>query len=144
MKETIPDSRRNSLFAKVGRPAAILAGLAALAAILPAEAAGPRGDPVAGARTFAQCRSCHKLDATGTSGIGPNLKGVVGRRAGTLPGFRYSPAMLAANRVWNDATLDAYLAGPATAVPGGRMAYLGMRNPQDRRNVIAYLKSASQ
>jgi cytochrome c len=101
-------------------------------------------DAKAGERTFAQCRACHKVAATGTSGIGPNLYGVAGRHAGTLPGFRYSPSMVAANRVWTDANLDAYLAAPARAVPGGRMAYVGLRNPVDRRNVLAYLKSVSR
>lgn len=121
-----------------------MAALAGLAAILPASAAAPRGDAAAGERVFLQCRACHKVDATGTSGVGPNLNRVVGRRAGTLPGFRYSPAMLAANRVWNDTTLDAYLAAPAAALPGGRMPFGGLRNPVDRRNVIAYLRSAAR
>jgi len=145
----LPDDRFNvhrqlPATTMIGKPAALLAGLAAMATILPAMAAAPRGDAKAGERVFAQCRACHKVDVTGTSGMGPNLNRIVGRRAGTLPGFRYSPAMTAANRVWNDATLDAYLASPAAAVPGGRMAFVGLRNPVDRRNVIAYLRSASR
>jgi cytochrome c len=107
-------------------------------------AAGPAGDPVKGKTVFARCMACHKIDASNTSGLGPNLNRVVGRRAGTLPAFRYSPAMAGANRVWNDATLDAYLTAPARAVPGNRMAFVGLANPADRQNVIAYIKSASK
>lgn len=98
----------------------------------------------AGKKLYAGCVACHKLDASGTSGIGPNLHGIAGRRAGTVPGFRYSPAMVAWNRAWTDANLDAYLAAPARTIPGNRMPYVGMRNPADRRILIAYLKSASR
>jgi cytochrome c len=107
-------------------------------------AAGPAGDPVKGKTVFARCMACHKIDTSNTSGLGPNLNRIAGRRAGSLPGFRYSPAMTAANRVWNDATLDAYLTSPARAVPGNRMAFVGLANPADRQNVIAYIKSASK
>lgn len=108
-------------------------------------AAGPAaGDPAKGKTVYARCIACHKIDASNTSGLGPNLNRVAGRRAGALPGFRYSPAMTGANIVWNDAALDAYLAGPARAIPGTRMAFAGLSNPADRQNVIAYIKSAAK
>jgi cytochrome c len=107
-------------------------------------AAGAAGDPVKGKTVFARCMACHKIDASNTSGLGPNLNRVVGRRAGTLPGFRYSPAMAGANRVWSEAALDAYLTAPARAIPGNRMIFPGIANPTDRRNIIAYIKSASR
>ena len=107
-------------------------------------AAGPAADPAKGKTVFARCMACHKIDASNTSGLGPNLNRVVGRRAGTLPGFRYSPAMTGANRVWSDAALDAYLAAPARAIPGNRMVFAGLASPADRQNVIAYIKSASK
>jgi cytochrome c len=113
------------------------AGLA-LAGANPAFAAG---DPVKGKATFAQCAACHKVDDTGKSTIGPNLYKVVGRKSGTLPGFAYSPAMKAAGKVWGDATLDAYLGAPMTNIPGNKMPFAGLKNPADRQNVIAYLKT---
>jgi cytochrome c len=107
-------------------------------------AAGAAGDPVKGKTIFARCMACHKIDTSNTSGLGPNLNRVIGRRAGTLPGFRYSPAMVASGRVWNEAALDVYLTAPARAVPGNRMAFPGLPNAADRQNVIAYIKSTSR
>lgn len=109
-----------------------------VAAASPALAAG---DPVRGKATFAQCASCHKVDNSGKSTIGPNLFRVVGRVSGTLPGFNYSPAMKNARKVWNDQSLDVYLNAPMTAMPGSRMPYAGLKNPADRQNVIAFLKT---
>lgn len=117
--------------------AASIAGLATVAL-----AAGPAGEPAKGQKVFARCMACHKIDASNTSGIGPNLNGVVGRRAGTLRGFRYSPVMAGSGRVWNEASLDAYLTAPARNMPGNRMAFPGLAKPEDRRNVIAFMKAA--
>lgn len=124
--------------------AALPAAFALVATLSQVSAAPASGDASAGERIFAQCRACHRIDASGASGLGPNLYRVVGRRAGALPAFRYSPAMAAANRAWTPAALDAYLAAPAKAIPGNRMAFIGLRNPADRRDVIAYLRSASR
>ena len=99
-------------------------------------AAGDTYDPGKGKQTFAQCAACHKADASGKSGIGPNLWKVAGRTSGTLPGFRYSPAMVAAKRVWNDKALDAYLAKPSVALPGNRMSYAGMAGAADRTDYM--------
>jgi cytochrome c len=107
-------------------------------------AAGAAGDPMKGKAIFARCKACHKLDTSNTSGLGPNLNRVVGRKAGSYPGFRYSPAMTGSNRVWTEAALDAYLSAPARSVPGTRMVFAGLSNPADRQNVIAYMKSASR
>ncbi len=104
-------------------------------------AAGPAGDPAKGQKVFARCMACHKIDASNTSGLGPNLNGVVGRRAGTLKGFRYSPAMSGSGMVWNEATLDAYLSAPARNMPGNRMAFPGLSKPEERRDVIAYIRA---
>ncbi len=128
-------------------PAAALAlVLTAALALFPARPAGAAAgaDANAGKRVYAQCIACHKLDASGTSGVGPNLKRVLGRRVGSLPGFRFSPAMAASTQVWTERSLDAYLAAPARAIPGSRMPFAGLRNPADRRNVIAYIKSVSK
>lgn len=120
--------------------------VAAMAVVLPGAMvkASGGGDAEAGKKVFLRCQACHRVDASGKSGIGPNLHGVIGRTSGTLPGFKYSPAMVAAKRVWTEKALDAYLAGPAKSLPGNRMALAGIRDPEDRKNVIAYIKSASR
>ena len=118
------------------------AGLTLIAMIAGATAlsAAPPADPAAGATVFKKCASCHNVDPSGRNGLGPNLRGVVNRKAATVAGFNYSPAMQASKLVWNDATLDRFLAAPRTAVPGTKMIFVGLPNPQDRANVIAYLK----
>jgi cytochrome c len=73
---------------------------------------------------------------------GPSLHGVVGRRSGTVPDYEYSDAMRRTRLVWDEATLDRWLAGPRALVPGTRMSFPGLPDRQDRRDVIAYLKAA--
>jgi len=110
----------------------LLVGLLLLAA--PAHAAPDRGE-----LAFRQrCMACHK--ANGGS-IGPDLAGVVGRRAGSLPGYRYSPALGAATLVWNATSLDRFLSQPAAVVPGTRMA-VAIPDAATRREIIAYLQTA--
>lgn len=122
----------------------LAAAVAATSTTITLAAGAPAGDPVKGKTIFARCMACHKIDASNTNGLGPNLNRVAGRRAGTVPGFRYSPAMVASGKVWNDPSLDAYLAAPGRNIPGNRMVFAGLANPVDRQNVIAYIKSASR
>lgn len=111
------------------------------AAALPA-AASAAGDPVKGKTVFARCMACHKVDASGTSGLGPNLYAIVGRPVASFKGYSYSPAMKARGGKWTAQTLDAYLSGPSMkAVPGTKMIFLGMPAKADRENLIAYLAS---
>jgi len=98
-------------------------------------------DAAAGAKVFAKCRVCHQVDRAKGSGLGPNLAGVVGRKAGAFARFNYSPAMARSNIVWDKARLDAFLAAPQRAMPGSRMAFAGLPNPKDRADVIAYLST---
>ncbi|MBV9247691.1 MAG: nitrite reductase, copper-containing [Acetobacteraceae bacterium] len=92
---------------------------------------------------FRKCQACHSLDP-GKNWIGPSLAGVIGRHAGTVAGFNYSPAMKQqSNLVWSDETLDSYLAAPQKLIPGNRMPFPGLNSATDRQNVIAYLKSAT-
>ncbi|MBC2651388.1 cytochrome c family protein [Novosphingobium flavum] len=119
----------------------MIAAMLASATLAMAPAAHAAGDAVKGKAVFAQCAACHKADASGKSTIGPNLWKVVGRPAGTQPGFNYSPAMKGAKRAWTEANLDAYLAAPAKAVPGNRMPFAGLKDATARANVIAYLKT---
>ena len=98
------------------------------------------GDAAAGARVFNRCKACHSIDAERRSPVGPNLSGVLGREAGTLEGFRYSNAMKARNITWTEENLRAFLASPRTFVPGTRMGFGGLRNPEQIDNIIAYIK----
>lgn len=88
---------------------------------------------------FAVCGSCHTVEP-GRNGAGPSLAGVWGRKAGTLPGFPYSPALASSGIVWNAQTLDTWLQGPMRMVPGTRMV-VGVPDAQARKAVIAYLET---
>jgi cytochrome c len=85
------------------------------------------------------CLACHTVDRT--SGLGPSLMGVVGRSAGAIPEFRYSRAMRNAKIVWDEKTLDAYLADPQKVIPGNVMPFAGIPDRQERAEVIEYLKT---
>lgn len=126
-------------------PASLRLSLAALAGAMlvsPGVAAPAAGDAVKGKAVFARCAACHRVDPAATGGIGPNLARVHGRRAGTLPGYPYSPAMKASGLQWDDATLSRFLSAPTKVVPGTKMMAPPVGDPQDRANVIAYLKTA--
>ena len=120
--------------------------VAALAMIAALSIAGPRpaaaaGDAAAGQKIFrTQCSVCHGAEP-GKKGIGPSLFGVVGRPAGTLEGYAYSEANKSSGLVWDAATIDRYLAGPQKVVPGTKMTYVGLANPAQRADVIAYLST---
>jgi cytochrome c len=103
-----------------------------------ATAANAAGDADAGKKIFSKCAVCHTAVA-GKNGLGPSLFGVVGRPSASVPGYNYSDAMKAANKTWDEAALNAYLADPKAAIPGNKMAFAGLPNPDDRANVIAYL-----
>lgn len=103
---------------------------------LPAAAQQPAPD---GERLFrTRCASCHSIDP-GQNRIGPHLAGVLGRDAGSVEGARYSQALKAADLVWDEATLDSYLADPRGRVPGTTMT-VALRNDTERAAIIAYLR----
>lgn len=119
-------------------PLSVLAASLALVSAARAE-----GDPAAGQRVFNQCRACHTIEEGGRNGVGPNLHGVVGRKAGQREGFRYSANMqelAAAGFTWTEENLRKYLANPKDVVPKGSMSFVGLRNPQQIEDVIAFLK----
>jgi cytochrome c len=109
------------------------AACAAVAALAPARAQ----DAAAGKAVFTQCAACHSID--GSNGAGPTLQGVVGRKAGSFAGFRYSRAMKNAGYAWDTAHLDAYLANPQQALPGNVMPFSGVADAKARADLVAYL-----
>ncbi len=123
------------------RPHALVPKLAGFALALLATACLPARaqDAAAGGMAFLQCADCHSPGDS--NGVGPGLKGVVGRAAGKQPGFAYSAALAKSTLTWDAATLDKFLAAPQKLVPGTTMTYPGDDDPKDRADLIAYLQS---
>jgi len=101
------------------------------------------GDAQRGGKVFEECRACHALER-GVTGLGPDLHGIFGRRAGGLDDFRYSPALKRSGITWTPRTLDAYIADPQKAVPSNRMPYSGMPDARDRADLIIYMQQVFQ
>lgn len=122
---------------KIGWFAAFAA--VSLAACAPASAQ----DAEAGKRVFNRCRACHDIEQPRNK-VGPHLVGVIGRKAGSLPDYKYSSAMMAAGEggmVWDDANITKYLTDVKGTIPGGKMAFAGLKKPEEIANLIAYMKS---
>ncbi len=98
------------------------------------------GDGIKGEKTFVVCKTCHAAEK-GVNRVGPSLWGVVGRHSGSIEGFKYSPANKNSGIVWTEEELFKYLEAPQKTIPGTYMSYAGMKNGQDRADVIAYLKT---
>lgn len=106
--------------------------------------AGLGGDPVRGERIFRQqCMACHTVQA-GQNRVGPSLHGIIGKAAGSVPRFNYSPANKNSDVVWTEETMFEYLKNPREFMPGTRMIFAGSPKEQDRADLIAYIKSASE
>lgn len=98
-----------------------------------------QADLEAGRQHFRRCATCHTLGEGGRDGVGPNLHGLFGRQAGEHGGFAYSPALREADFAWSPDELDAWLNDPRGYLPGNRMSFAGLREAQDRRDLIGYL-----
>ena len=98
-------------------------------------------DAAAGAKVFAKCKVCHQIGEGAKNMVGPVLTGVVGRPAGTYPGYNYSAANKNSGLTWDEATLKIYLKDPRAKVPGTKMTFPGLSSDDDINNVIAYLKT---
>ena len=107
-------------------------------AVLSANAA-QAADAAKGKIVFQRCAICHRVEKGGGNGLGPNLFGVVGRKAGTVAGFSYSAAMKGSGITWSADKLNAYVEHPAAVVPGNRMAFAGITDAGQRADVVAYL-----
>jgi len=116
------------------------AALAVLMTVGTAEA----GDAKKGKKVFAKCKACHTVKAGGKNKVGPNLHGIVGKKAAMVDGFKYSKAMKEAGLTWDEATLDKYLTKPKKLVPKTKMAFAGLKKKKQRDDVIAYLKEQSK
>ena len=104
-------------------------------ASVPAFAAG---DAALGEKSFIKCKACHDV-TQGVNKVGPTLKGIVGRAAGTVEGYKYSDANKNSGLTWDEATLSEYLKNPKAKIPGTKMAFAGIKDQAEIDNLIAYL-----
>ena len=112
----------------------------AAAALIASMGAAAAQDAAAGEKVFAKCKICHQIGEGAKNMVGPVLNGVVGRKAGTYPGYHYSDANKNSGITWDEATLKEYLKDPKAKVPGTKMVFPGLKSDEDIANVIAYLK----
>ena len=131
---------RDSAPGQAGR--ALSAAFISLALTLPAQVKGgelPEGDAARGEAIYGRCQACHSLERNRT---GPKHCGLFGRPAGSLEGYPFSDALRDSGIVWDEESLDSFLENPFEAVPGTRMGYAGVKDPQERADLIAYLEAA--
>jgi cytochrome c len=125
----------------------LFAAALGFAMALSSQAALAEGDAEAGKKVYKKCKACHAIKA-GKNKVGPSMAGIMGRAAATADGFKkYSKAMKAygaGGAVWDDATMDAFLTKPKTAVKGTKMAFPGLKKEKQRADVIAYLKTLTE
>ena len=114
--------------------------IAALSGI-PSLSVAAGADLAAGQKVSQACMTCHSFEKGGPNRIGPNLWGVVGRPVASQKGFVYSAAFMKKGGTWSESSLDTYLENPMKVVPGTKMAFGGVKNPKDRANLIAWLKT---
>lgn len=116
---------------------------ATMVALSGAAAQAQQGDHEAGEKIFKRCVACHTIEKGAANKIGPNLHGVVGRKAAAVETYKYSDAMKNSGITWTEETLDKYLADPKAFVPGNKMTYAGIKDAKERADVLAYLKKES-
>ncbi len=114
-----------------------LFGLLALGLATPALAQ----DAEAGKAVFNQCRACHQVGETAKNLVGPQLNGLIGRKAGSVEGYAYSEANKASGKTWDEATFAEYIKDPKAAIPGTKMVYVGLKDEQKVKDLTAYLKT---
>jgi cytochrome c len=97
-------------------------------------------DAAAGEKVFAVCKACHQIGETAKNAVGPVLNGIIGRPAGTYPGFNYSDANKNSGLTWDEATFRDYIKDPRAKIPGTKMIYAGLKDEQKTSDLLAYLK----
>jgi cytochrome c len=120
-----------------------LTRVTALAVALAATMAVPGAmaqDAENGAEVFKKCRACHQVGETAKNAVGPALNGLFGRKAGTVEGFSYSDANKNSGVTWDEATFANYIKDPRAAMPGNKMAFAGLKDEEDVKDLTAYLK----
>jgi cytochrome c len=123
----------------------LLSGLIfAAAQSLPAQAAGAACDVTLSNKAWSKCAACHSLTPNEAGKAGPNLYGVVGRRAGSLESFVFSPAISKSDIVWTVELLDAFLANPQKVVPNNRMPFSGLPNAKERAALVCTLNQGTK
>ena len=130
IEQGISDQKVSAKTAKVDAPVDIKALLA-------------MGDLAHGEKAFKKCSACHMIAADGKNKIGPNLWGVIGRKAGAISDYNYSKAMLAYAKEWTFEEMNSYLIKPQAYIKGTKMAFAGLRKEKDRASVILYMNSKS-
>lgn len=115
-------------------------GIALVLAVAGLPAAASDGDATRGERIYQRCIACHSLERNRS---GPKHCGLFGRRAGSLPGYAFSPAITRSGIIWDENSLDRFLQNPLQAVPGTKMGYAGVKDADERADLIAYLRQAS-
>jgi len=127
-----------------------IAGIAFAASAMllaPESAPAQEGNAEEGAEVYKKCRACHDVGPEAKNKVGPLLNGIIGRQAGTIEGYNYSDANKHAGTkglVWTEEVMFKYLEAPLSFMPGTKMAFAGLKDAQDRRDLIAYLKKISK
>ncbi len=116
--------------------ALIIAGLV----ILASTTASLAQDSAAGEKVFAMCKVCHQIGETAKNAVGPVLNGLIGRKAGTNPGYAYSDANKNSGLTWDEPTFREYIKDPKAKIPGTKMIYAGLKDEQKTNDLLAYLK----
>lgn len=109
--------------------------------LLLAAQASAAGDPKKGEQLFARCASCHAVGKYASAGFGPQLNGIVGRRAAATRDYKYSEAMKKSGLVWDEKTLAAFLRAPHDVVPGTNMRFWGIKDEQQVADLLSYLRT---
>lgn len=97
-------------------------------------------DVAAGEKSFAKCRACHQIGETAKNAVGPELNGLIGRHSGSVAGYNYSEANKKSGITWDEATFAEYIKDPKAKIPGTKMAFAGIKNEQEIKDLTAFLK----